>query len=74
MDINLVGVACANQAEKQYHLLLHSDVAQELWTVEFHLLKLSGLCLVQWLICWHGGRENLQGITMIIGRHIPYVL
>jgi hypothetical protein len=54
---------CKKSRETINHLLLHYEVARDLWFQPFVFLALSGLCPKGWCSCWCAGEVSWEAVV-----------
>jgi hypothetical protein len=54
---------CKKSGETINHLLLHYEVARDLWFQPFVFLALSGLCPKGWCSCWCAGEVSWEAVV-----------
>ena len=65
---------CKSNGESVDHILLHSPIFFELWSMVFTLFGTTGHCQRLWLSSLHVGKETLVIIVMVLSGWLSLVI
>ena len=65
---------CKSNGESVDHILLHSPIVFELWSMVFTLFGTIGHCQRLWLSSLHVGKETLVIIVMVLSGWLSLVI